>query len=403
MNVRRRAAAVAVAGLLVAGCAGESNPLEIGLRRISLDLAFRDADKALPVDPQLVITRILPAEFTPNLDDVLEEDEPTATPRQRTVIRFPPPPARTPPCVEADPTATPDRQAFAVVKDPPQVGTYPRRNQGELDVTFATFNFQVPYPATSVWDIPRVEPGNAPVAVGEREEPVAPVPEAVKSNTTAAPPNFEFDVIRKAAPGYQTTDTYSYTFTGVSGGDYLYLKRRVTIANGAESTFVPTPPIRIVRLGVSPGGDGTTSSASNHAGIDRTTNVAMTIQSDIIGREEIDVCGEVVDTYVVKFQERVVNLAKQPPDVSGNEPDKFNVWNIQFDNGLLLVRESVDTVTRTSATVPGTPAPVPIEIKAKYTSTLRSLTPLPLGTPPPREASPFAPESSPGSPDPEEE
>ena len=399
MNVRRPAAAVALAGLLVAGCAGERDPLEIGLRRISLDLAFRDADKALPVEPQQVITRILPAEFTPNLDDLLEEDEPTATPRQRTVVRFPPPPPRTPPCLEADPTATPDRQAFAVVKDPPLVGTYPRRNQGELDITFATFNFQIPYPATSVWDIPRVESLNAPVVVGERDETL-PVPEAVKSNTTASPPTFEFDIVRKSAPGFQTTDTYSYT-SQASGGDFLYLKKRVTIANGAESTFAPTPPIRIVRLGVSPGGDGTTSSASNHAGIDRTTNVAMTIQSDIIGREEVDVCGELVDTYVVQFQERVVNLAKQPPDVSGNDPDKFNVWNIQFDNGLLLVRESVDTVTRTSATVPGTPAPVPIEIKAKYTSTLRSTTPLPLGTPPPREASPFAPESSP-EPDPEE-
>ena len=383
---RRRLAALALVAASTAACANEPSSLEIGLRRVALDLAFRDADKAQPVPPQEIITRMLPAEIATKFAGTdFEVEEPDA-PRPRRVVRSLPPPAfKAPPCPTAPETATPDRQAFVVIKDPPKSGTYLRRNVGELEISVATFGVKVPYPPSTAWDIPRVVAGAAPTAVNDGDvAAVGGVPEAAKANATVAPPNFEFDIVRRSLPGFSTTDTYFYTYTGASGGDYLYLKKRVTVADGAVSEFNPTPPIRVVRLGVSPGGDGTTSSESNHAGIDRATNVAMTIQSDVIGREEVDVCGELLDTYVVRFQERVVDLSKEPPDVSGNDPEKYNFWNIQFDNGLLLVRESVDTVIRTSVQGPTTPAPVPVEIRAKYTSTLSSPEPSPLGTKAPR-------------------
>lgn len=377
----RRLLVVVSASMLLAACAGEANPLEIGLRRVALDLAFRDADKALPVPPQEIITQIIPAEMTSSLEELTEV---STVPRQRTVVRVPPPPPprRAAPCPGAEPTATPNRDAFAVVKDPPRVGTYPRRNVGELDITFATFNFKVPYPPSTVWDIPRVEVASGPPVISERDKNV-PIPSQVTGSPTASPPSFEFDIVRHSLPGFSVTTTYSYT-QGASGGDYLYLRKRVTMVNGSPSVFIPSPPIRVVRLGVSQGGDGTTRSDSNHGGVDRETNVAMTIQSDVIGREWVDVCGEVFDTFIVRFQERVVDLSKNPPDVSGNNPDAYNVWNIQFDNGLLLVREAIDTVTRTSVSAGA--ARVPVEIRAKYTSTLRSPDPSPLGTPPLREA-----------------
>ena len=388
-HVRRLPIAWATAAVLAcasisSACAESPDPLEIGLRTVALDLSFRDADRAEPVAPQEVITRFLPADIIERFDDDIP-DAPGERGR-RTVVRVPPPPLnRAAPCAVADPTATPDRQAFVVIKDPPRVGTYLRRNEGELQVKLPTFEFKLPYPPSTAWDLPRVEPGSGPSAVNDRDaEAVGGLPDAAKSNTTVSPPNFEFELVRKSLPGYSVTDTYFYTYTGASGGDFLYLKKRVTVADGAVSEFNPTPPIRVVRLGVSPGGDGTTSSESNHAGLDRSTSVSMTIQSDVIGREEVDVCGEVLDTYLVRIQERIVDLSKRPPDVSGNDPDKYNFWNIQFDNGLLLVRESVDTLTRTSALVPGTAAPIPVEIRSIYTSTLRSPEPSPLGTPAPR-------------------
>ena len=403
--ILRSVAVVAALGGLSAACSSERDPLEIGLRRIALDLAFRDAAKAEPVAPREVITQVIPEELTVGFDDLLDEVESTPTAaRQRTVVRVPPPPpTRAAPCAVADPSATPERQAFVVIKDPPKVGTYLRRNEGELDIRFATFGFKVPYPASTAWDLPRVDANNGPTVVSDGDQKaIGGVPDAVKNNTTAAPPNYEFDIVRKSLPGYSTTDTYFYTYTGATGGDYLYLKKRVTVADGAVSEFNPTPPIRVVRLGISPGGEGTTSSESSHAGLDRTTNVAMTIQSDVIGREDVDVCGEVLDTYIVRFQERVVDLSKSPPDSSGNDPETYNFWNIQFDNGLLIVRETVNSVTRTSVKVPGTPAPVPVEIRANYSSTLRSPEPAPLGTPAPRVADPAA-SDEPSSPSPDEE
>ena len=371
-------------GMLLASCGGEGNPLEIGLRRVALDLAFRDADKAVPVEPREVITQIIPGDFI--IEPIDTGPSPMEGPPRRSVVRVPPPPTRqAPPCPEAEPTATPDRDAFAVIKDPPTVGTYHRRNTGHLDITFATLNFQVPYPPSTAWDIPRVEPGSLPPTVSERDRE-APLPAQVTGSPTVTPPSFEFDIVRHSLPGYSVTTTYSYT-QGASGGDYLYLRKRITMVDGSPSVFIPSPPIRVVRLGVSQGGDGTTRSDSNHGGVDRETNVAMTIQSDIIGREFVDVCGEVLDTFIVQFQERVVDLSKSPPDVSGNDPESYNYWNIQFDNGLLIVRERIDTVTRTS--VAAGAARVPVEIRSKYVSTLRSPEPFPLGTPPPREFPPL--------------
>ena len=378
----RRLAVLAGFGMLVAGCGGPENPLEIGLRRIALDLAFRDAEKAPPVEPREVITQIIPGDIT--FEELPEPDEVSGqAPTRRTVVRVPPPPPSrsAPPCAEAEPTATPDRDAFAVIKDPPTVGTYLRRNTGHLDITVATFNFQVPYPVSTAWDIPRVESVAASPVISERDKSL-PVPAQVTSTPTVSPPSFEFDIVRHSLPGYSVTTTYSYT-QGASGGDYLYLRKRVTFVDGQPSTFIPSPPIRVVRLGVSQGGDGTTRSDSNHGGVDRETNVAMTIQSDIIGREFVDVCGEVIDTFVVRFQERVVDLSKSPPESSGNDPDAYNFWNMQFDNGLLIVREKINTVTRTSVGSGATR--VPVIINSQYQSTLRSPEPFPLGTPAPRE------------------
>lgn len=380
-TVSRRLSLVAAVGMLVAACGGPENPLEIGLRRIALDLAFRDAEKAPPVEPREVITQIIPGDFT--IEELPEPEEvPGQARTRRTVVRVPPPPSRSaPPCPEAEPTATPDRDAFAVIKDPPTVGTYLRRNSGLLDITVATFNFQVPYPVSTAWDIPRVESVAASPVISERDKNL-PVPAQATSSPTVSPPSFEFDIVRHSLPGYSVTTTYSYT-QGASGGDYLYLRKRVTLVDGRPSTFIPSPPIRVVRLGVSQGGDGTTRSDSNHGGVDRETNVAMTIQSDVIGREFVDVCGEVLDTFVVRFQERVVDLSKSPPESSGNDPDTYNFWNIQFDNGLLIVRETINTVTRTS--VGAGAARVPVVIHSQYQSTLRSPEPFPLGTPAPRE------------------
>src|SRR6185436_4229224 len=117
---------------------------------------------------------------------------------------------------------------------------------------------------------------------------------------------------------------------GATGGDYLWLIKRETTVGGIKAAFTPTPPIRYIKLFVTEG----TDSEVTHAGVDRATNTALTVQSKIVGRESVDVCGSVVDTFRVQIQENFVDLSKSPPTISGNENGTANFWNMQFDHGL---------------------------------------------------------------------
>ena len=181
---------------------------------------------------------------------------------------------------------------------------------------------------------------------------------------------------RHGPSGLKVVDRYRYSSGGTTGGDYLWLVRRETTLNGKTTVFNPTPPIRYVELFVPEGPD----SEVTHAGTDRETNMALSIQSKIIGRESVDVCGEVVDTFRVEIIENFVDLSQQPPVISGNETGTANYWNIRFDHGLLIVQEEVHTTYRGTEEVAG--APVPVTLRTDYVSTIDALTPKPLKTGP---------------------
>ena len=66
--------------------------------------------------------------------------------------------------------------------------------------------------------------------------------------------------------------------------------------------------------------------------------------------------------------------------MSGNEGDSANFLNFQFDKGLLIVREEVNSTLRTTTEVLG--QQVPLTVTYNYTSTLDSLTPKPLAAAP---------------------
>jgi hypothetical protein len=368
---RRLVALVAAAAALAGACGGNDDPLEIGFRRIALDLAFKDAAKAEPVEPTQVIRQFVEPEVTFSVEEVVETE-----PREPTVRRV----VRTVPrqqqrsCPTAPEGATPATPAFAVVKEPPKVGSYARHNEGTLNIALATSNFDLPVPALSTWQIGRSEFVSASVLAADQDvDALAPPPE-VRGNTTAFPEVPEFELTRRLLPGYSVTDTFRYTYTDEPGGDYLYLVKRVRVTQGKESTFTPSPPIRIVRLNVPEG--NLADAGVVHAGVDKATGVAMAVQSQILSRELVDVCGEVVDTYRVQIKENVVDLSKEVPETSGNEGETANYWNIQFDNGLLIVREEVHSTYRTTTEVLG--QPVPVIITYDYTSTLDSLQPGPL-------------------------
>jgi hypothetical protein len=358
--------------------ASESSPLEIGFRRVALDLAFKDAEKAVPVEPQTIIRQFVDSdvEYTVREQEEVVRDtqDPVVVRRVRVV------PARQAPreCPKAPEGTAPQYPTFAVIKDPPTVGSYPRHNEGKLTIALATSTFDVPVPPLSTWDIPRVDFVKGSTAVSDREvDAVAPPPE-VRGNTTAFPEMPEFELTRRLMAGYTQTDTYRYTYTGATGGDYLYLVKRVTVARGQERVFTPSPPIRIVRLNVTEGNE--VDAGVVHGGVDTETNLAMTVQSQVVARELVDVCGEIADTYRVQIKENFVDLSKTPPEISGNEGDSANFLNFQFDKGLLIVREEVNSTLRTTTEVLG--QQVPLTVTYNYTSTLDSLTPKPLAAGP---------------------
>jgi hypothetical protein len=359
--------ALLAAALLAAGCGGGESPLEIGFRRVALDLAFKDADKAPPAQAGQVIRQVFDVDY----DYIDEEPQPEV----RRVIRRIPPAQTTPKreCPVAPDGSTPSTVAFQTIKEPPKVGTYPRHNEGTITVELPTQTIELPVPPLSKWDIPRVDFVKAALVLNNQDEELLNPPAPARSDSVFLDMP-EFEITRRLLTGYSTTDTFRYTYHGASGGDFLYLVKRVTVARGVERVFQPTPPIRYVRLNV-PQGDIQDSGAV-HAGIDRESNMALAVQSQIVDREFVDVCGEVVDTFKVQIQEQFVDLSQTPPVVSGNEGDTVNFWNIQFDNGLLIVREEVNSTLRMSTQVAG--APVPIVVRYRYITTLDKLDPDPL-------------------------
>ena len=357
---------VALCGVLVAGCAKHEDPLEIGLRRVALDLAFKDETKAEPVSPRQIVTQYELADAS-----VAEEvpDEPEPVRKAPRVIVIPPRKAE-PQCVAAPAGANYDVPSYPVVKDPPAIGVYTRRNTGTVKLETAAFNLELPYPPRTTAEITDIAQVTASSYLNGEDAESLGLPGEVRSSPDAFPPRTEFSLTRTGPSGSKTVDRFRYSSGGTTGGDFLWLIRRETTVSGVKTVFNPTPPIRYIRLFVPEGG---TDAESTYAGVDRTSNTALSVHSKILNRESVDVCGTVVDTFRVQIEENFVDLSKTPPVVSGNENGTANFWNIQFDHGLLIVREEVHSTYRGTAEIAG--APVPVTLRYDYTSTIDDLSP----------------------------
>lgn len=353
MTKRLRLALLMLLAMSLTACAtAKADPFEIGIRRAAVDLAFKDAGKAPQPAPQQLLEQFVP--------EGLE-----VAPSARRFVLSPSD------CPKADPNQTPAVPAFAVVKEPPVSGSYERHNDGTLKVQVGTIEpLTLPYPPVTEWKISDVREMTVINYVNEEDE--GEVPSSVPRGTGFAK-RMEFSLTKTVSRNFYVTDTFRYS-RGDAGasGDFIWLVKRTTVANGQVSEFNPTPPIRYVRLFTPEGPD----SEVRHAGIDRETNVALAVQSKVVGREWVDVCGENIDTYRVEIIETFADLSKNPPEIGGNELTKPSYWNIQFDNGLLLAREEAHTVQRTSARGPSG-ARIPVLVSFDYISIIASTEPKP--------------------------
>lgn len=395
---RRRVAAWASAALfalVASSCSSGPDPLEIGFRRVSLDLVFKDATKAAPVEPQRVIQTIefFDQEFPgfaaqPQFDEIFEDE-----PAPRSTRRPLPPPANVaPPCEVGDEGVAPDEPVFATVREAPKEGSYRRKNTGTitLELPQPLPSGKVPYPPLTTWEITDVARHQGTLALNPKDE--AALPTAALPESAATPDLMRFTITRNTGSTLKTIDTYQYYFEREpadldntnNDGDGIYLVRReIRSTTFGTSVFEPTPPVMIVPISVE-----TQAGRDNvSAGIDRESDAALSVRSVVVGREVIDVCGELIDTYRVHWEEQFTSLSNDSPQASGNaEAQKPNVWNIAFSKNLLIAREEMHTVNRVTTT--GTP-PVPIVVKYDFVSTLMNVQPEPIkqsaapGAPPP--------------------
>lgn len=335
MRPTRGIAALILAGVVTSACSSsEAGALEFGVRRLALDLAFVDEDAAPPAQPEIIV-QIIPAP-----PEVLQPDFDFET--IRVPEDTPPPPPPLPPldlCPSAPPEATVELVASPGVIDPPTPGPYLRDNSGTIEVLGAGLPLRLPYPFLSSWTVSEGTRVTRPGPLG--------APTGVEST--------QFTITKSLGGGFDVTETYEI------GEEALLLVERRSVANGVETVIRPEPAIEFFHYGAE--GDDWVS-----AGVDQENGYGMVIQGVIRDREVIDVCGDLIDTFVIDYTEQVVNLRNG--ETSGTNADEPSVIHLATQYGGLVVREEMHTTQRTTA-----PDGSNVVINLDYVSTLASIEP----------------------------
>ena len=340
LATRMRLSAVLMATSLAAAACGPSAPdrLEFGVQRIALDIAFVDEDAAPPPEPE-VIVRLVPAPpevYEPGFDfesvEVPEDDLDVGPP-----IVLPPLTRRCPP---APPEATIDLPASPSVLDPPTAGRYPRASSGSIELVTAGPVLRFPYPQESSWLISAEKP--------------APGPTGTVQLPTNAPSGRQWTVTKQLG-NFRTVELMELASNGV-----LLVERR-TINDGVETVLRPDPPVTVFQFGAE--GD-----SWNSAGADVEHDFAIVIQGSIDDRAVIDVCGVLVETFVIAYTEQVVNLATG--ETSGTDSAEPSTIYYGPQYGGLVVKEEMHTTQRVTA-----PDGSPVVVNLDYVSTLTSIDP----------------------------
>lgn len=304
---------------LVAGCSsGTDERFEIGVKRSSVGLVFKEEVKAGP---------------KPNVVDAFAPQ--AAGPQAAISIAvgrrpiLPPIGAATPVCEKARAGIFPQEPVSLAIAKAPRPGAYLFRNSGTVKIEGTASRFEAAVPPQSSKQIKVLEPA---------------------SSSEIA----RFDVVQRGAGDAATTTTYR-----VTASTFDLVRTHTRNARG-EATFAPSPPVTVMMLGQ---GEGTTW---NSAGADSQTGTAMVVEGRIEKRENVDVCGKVYDTYRVVSDEAMVNL------FTGfrYETDEPTVYNVATHLGGLFLREDVKSTT----TIPTAQGDVLVHLD--YVSTAMSATPV---------------------------
>lgn len=329
MKARLLATALA-ACIATASCGIHHGPdFTIGLKRMALDLAYKDESKAPP--PAAPI--ILPSQTVPALNGFV-------APNNQLPSGFPPARALGD-CPAAPPNSHPLEPVTVFVTKQPRPGLYTTHNTGTFSLGGA-LSVSGKYPTRLFFELKNVKQST--------------VPDPINGPTDVT----TYDIVRHGVDGSTTTTTYQTTFaaSGVVAtvqqeasqahapqGELDIVKVVTTNADGTTS-FTPSPPVTLMAFKNGPG------TSWNSAGIDQATGTSMVVQGQITKRTNVDVCGQLFDTYEVVSNERIVNL--QTGLSSQTDPQDPNVYDVATQEGALFVHSHIHTTT-TYQTKSGTP------------------------------------------------
>jgi hypothetical protein len=317
---------VVAIGLVASACGGDRGPdFTIGFKRLALNLSYKDEK--------------LPEYVTPGSITVPEEVQYLAP--SFAVPKLAPPSApRGPECPEADPDAKPKFPATVFVTKPPAIGTYTTHIAGYVELGAAQ-PVRVTLPPRGAFEIRNVRETTT-------EDPLNGFTEVI-----------EYDLVTPTIGGNSTASyrvTYSpATVVGTvtqaanvekAAAGEMVLTHLVVDSATNKLDFTPDPPVTIISFR---SGQGTTWSS---AGIDQVSGTAMVVQGSVTRRVNVDVCGELYDTYEVVSNEHIVNLETGfRSDTDAQDP---NVYRVATHHGGLFIqahRHTTTTVTATDGTV----------------------------------------------------
>lgn len=317
-SVRMVAVAAAFAATAT-GCGGGGSDVQIGVRRVGVDLAFQ-ADKEIDKKPPQVIYIDEPAP-APLPSPVLVRNP------QNEIVILEPPPVLPPviKCPVAEPGTTPERTASPLFEGLPKVGTYGVNNNGMIGLV-GVLPIVLPFPKESE---ERIENLNA-----ELKNVLGQVVQGA----------YEYDVVVPAGQN-STTDRLRYT-----PGTGIELVRRIYKQEGNVVDFKPIKPIKLVGLTTGEGDSWTDATT------DPLTGITMTAEGVVGARERVDMCGTIVDAYRVESTERLVSLNPGNPFASTTRdgdplsPEgKPNVYYVAPHYGGLFVKVETHTTTTIGA------------------------------------------------------
>lgn len=314
MNRRPLLVVLAALSFVLPACAKHDKTVDLGLRKVTLDLKFKGKGAAKSLS-QIVTAEAPYAPVSQALGNALGPVDRGLSGINLSSL-----------CPKAPAGLLPEVPVDGVPLKKPEAGVYVTKVEGGFDIQ-GTVKLKSQFFPIGQVEIANVTDEKGKDSLGQAMRTIGydVIERNVLSSTTTHYQSITRDIAR--------TNFGSQPQPIASELELVWTK--TTPTGGKTTEFHPTPPISLMQYG----GEGAEWTS---AGIDPDTNEAMVVSGTIAKREAIDVCGTMIDTFRVESNERVVDQQRQYESHT-NVP---TVYNVATQFGGLVVRTVVDSTTQ---------------------------------------------------------